>query len=125
MAGRCPRICTIESIQDHRGRLRVFEEDHTLSFTPVRCYILSDVPTEATRGGRALSCDEFAAPLIGSCVAVVRNGSRLDEYELDATHGLFVPKDTWFRLERFAPGTVVAMFASKTYADTVNSGPPD
>ena len=117
---RRPEIHTITSFHDNRGDLKVFEEGATLNFTPVRCYVISEVPLEETRGGHALSCDEFVAVLHGSVVAVVSNGNGLDEYTLDGRNsGLYVPRNTWFRLERFAPGSIVAIFASAKFYDTV------
>ena len=115
-----PRMRLIESVRDNRGRLRIFEEGNTLRFTPVRCFVISDVPVGETRGGHAVSCDEFVVVLTGSCVAVVSNDGRLDEYALDDQGGgLHVPKETWFRLEEFEPGAMVAVFASEKFRDTV------
>jgi hypothetical protein len=112
----------VESIHDRRGRLRVFEEGGTLSFAPLRCFVISEVPEETTRGGHAVSCDEFVAILKGSCVAVVSNGSALVEYVLtEQSGGLYVPKHTWFRLEKFERNTIVAVFASEKFGDTTYS----
>lgn len=113
-----PKIHKVKEFTDRRGHLQVFENGTTLGFTPVRCFVIRDVPDGETRGGHAVSCDEFVTALQGSCHAVVTGSTGRHEYLLGGGIGLHVPRNTWFRLERFSAGAVVAVFASKEYGET-------
>lgn len=114
-----PSIVKLAEVSDRRGKLKVFELGSALPFTPVRCFVISDVPEGETRGGHAVSCDEFLVVLRGECRLSAVRAEGQKQYPLsEQTGGIFVPSGTWFELNCFTAGTIVAVFADKPYAET-------
>lgn len=104
---------------DERGSLVAFDRD-TLPFAPARTFFISSVPAGRLRAGHAVSCDEFLWPLSGCCSVSLDDGKIQASFRLEARRdGLFVPAGIWIRLEEFNPDTILAVFASKAYSDTV------
>ena len=58
---------------DERGRMRIIEVDGGgMPFVPVRSFIVSDVPSDKSRAGHAVSCDELLIVAQGSCLITAR-----------------------------------------------------
>jgi hypothetical protein len=109
---------SIERQCDERGTLAVFDRD-TLSFTPVRAFTIFDVPRGASRGGHALSCDEFLWVAMGSCRLYVDDGICKSSILLNNKHpAVLVQAGVWLKLGDFVPGTLVFLFAPTSFSET-------
>jgi hypothetical protein len=104
--------------QDARGTLAAFERG-LIPFTPVRAFVISDVPPEAVRAGRALASEEFIWAAVGSCqVTTTSNGIRHSVTLRDRGQGIYLPAGIVVELADFEPGTVLLVLASKPYLAT-------
>ena len=102
--------------QDARGTLAAFERA-SLPFTPVRAFVILDVPADAVRSGRILACEEFIWAAAGSCeVTTLSNGIRHSVMLRDRRRGIYLPAGMAVELGSFAPGTVLLVLASKPYS---------
>ncbi len=111
-----PRLFEIEAHHDPRGALVCLESGVHAPFAIKRVFFIFDVPPKHTRGGHETRCQELLIALRGTCrVATVQKGvSR--EFVLSApTQVLHVPRGVWLELDRFAPGTLVAVAADQPY----------
>ncbi|HXL67060.1 MAG TPA: FdtA/QdtA family cupin domain-containing protein [Xanthobacteraceae bacterium] len=111
-------LVAIDRRRDCRGQIAIFGFD-AMPFTPVRSFVILDVPEGASRGRHALSCDEFLWVAAGSCRASFANGTQKSSFKLDyGGHGVLVAAGVWIELNHFAPGTVVFGFSPVPYAET-------
>lgn len=102
---------------DERGTLAVFDR-HTLPFTPVRAFAIFDVPPGVSRGGHALSCDEFLWVAAGSCRIYLDDGVRKSSILLNDKHqAVLVPAGVWLKLGDFLPGTLIIVFAPVLFSE--------
>jgi hypothetical protein len=120
MPNRGLRFVTIQEHSDARGRMRIVEVDGGgLPFVPVRSFIISNVPSDKSRAGHAVSCDELLIVAQGSCLITARTAGGLEEHRLTpATGGVHLRPGTWLMLSEFAPGTILVTYASERYAET-------
>jgi WxcM-like, C-terminal len=111
-------MIAVDHRRDHRGQIAIFDAD-TMPFAPVRSFSIFNVPPGASRGGHALSCDEFLWLATGSCRISFANGTQTSSFKLDAGgQGVLVSAGVWIELNDFAPGTVVLGFAPVPFAQT-------
>ena len=105
---------------DERGRMRIVEVDGGgLPFVPVRSFIISDVPSDKSRAGHAVSCDELLVVAQGSCLITARTAAGLEEHRLTpATGGVHLRPGTWLMLSEFEPGTIMVSYASERFEET-------
>jgi WxcM-like protein len=114
----------IERRRDDRGQIAIFDWG-SMPFTPVRSFSIFDVPPGASRGGHALSCDEFLWIATGSCRIAFENGTQKSSFRLENNEqGVLVSAGVWLELNEFAPGTVVFGFAPVPYAETKKFNTP-
>jgi len=119
MPNRGLRFVDIQEHSDARGRIRIVEVDSGLPFVPVRSFIVSEVPSDKSRAGHAVSCDELLIVAQGSCLITARTGAGLEEHRLTpATGGVHLRPGTWLMLSEFEPGTILVTYASERYAET-------
>jgi WxcM-like, C-terminal len=119
MPNRGLRFVDIQEHSDARGKIRIVEVDSGLPFVPVRSFIVSDVPSDKSRAGHAVSCDEFLIVAQGSCLITARTGAGLEEHRLTpAIGGVHLRPGTWLMLSEFEPGTILVTYASERYAET-------
>ena len=112
------RIIALSGHHDVRGRLDAFDRD-TLPFTPVRTFVISEVPPDALRAGHAVSCDEFLWAPAGACRLTLSDTTRSATVLLDSRqHGVFVPAGIMMDLTDFAPHTLLIVMASKSFSET-------
>jgi hypothetical protein len=112
-------LVSVRSYQDVRGRLSPLERHSSLPFTPVRTFVIRDVPPGQTRAGHALTCHEFLWVLEGSCAATVYDGRIRLTIRLHAgQQALVVSPGVWIGLSHFERGTVLLALASKPYSET-------
>jgi hypothetical protein len=113
------KFVDIQEHSDARGTMRIVEVDSGLPFVPVRSFIISDVPSDKSRAGHAVSCDELIIVAQGSCLITARTGAGLEEHRLTPDTGAaHLRPGTWLMLSEFEPGTILVTYASERYAET-------
>jgi hypothetical protein len=110
----------VQQFADARGRLAAFEHGRPLPFTPVRTFVISDVPPGAHRAGHDTNYDEFLWMAVGACRAIVRQQKAQQDDErrfhlVAGGRGLHVPKGLWLDLFDFDPGSVLICVADSAY----------
>jgi hypothetical protein len=120
MPNRGLKFVNLQEHTDARGRMRIVEVDGGgLPFVPVRSFIISDVPSDKSRAGHAVSCDELLVVAQGSCLITARTAAGLEEHRITpATGGVHLRPGTWLMLSEFAPGTILVTYASERYEET-------
>ena len=111
------RVVPIEQFSDDRGTLSVGQTGGTLPFTPVRFFLISDVPLGAARGRHAhRACHQFLIVVRGSCRVVLTDRNGRDDLTLSSPAvGVHIPPLVWGELSDFSPDTVVLVLASHPY----------
>ena len=90
-------IHRLPRIHDMRGELSVGEFSRTVPFTPLRYFLVFDVPSEEVRGEHAhRRCHQFLVCVRGSVSVIVDDGKERAEIPLDRPEiGLHLPPLTW------------------------------
>lgn len=118
-------LVSVASCKDARGRLFALEQPSPVPFSPVRTFVIRDVPPGQARGHHAQSCHEFLWLLSGSCVATVHDGRTRATIHLRAEeHALTMAPGVWIGLGDFEHGTVLLVLASKRYSETQSFSEP-
>jgi UDP-2-acetamido-3-amino-2,3-dideoxy-glucuronate N-acetyltransferase len=113
------RFLSLKEYADERGRLRVVEVGGCLPFTPLRSFIISDIPNGKTRAGHALSCEMFLVVILGACLLTAMSAAGVEQHLLTpAKGGVYLPPGTWLLLSDFEPETIVVVYASETFDRT-------
>ncbi|MCA0187931.1 MAG: WxcM-like domain-containing protein [Proteobacteria bacterium] len=104
-------------IKDMRGDLTVGEFGRSLPFTPLRYFMVMNVPSQEVRGEHAhKACEQFLVCVRGRCQVMTDDGHLRQEFTLDdPTLGLYLPPMTWGVQYRYSPDTVLLVFASHYY----------
>jgi hypothetical protein len=110
----------VPQFPDQRGRLAAFERARPLPFTPVRTFVISEVPPGAHRACHVTRCAEFLWMATGACRATIRPSAGRAEDEqrfriVARGRGLFVPEGVWIDLFDFAPGSIMICMADGNY----------
>lgn len=115
------RHLEVPRFSDARGQLFALERARPLPFTPVRTFVIADVPQGKHRAEHVVSCDQFLWVVEGGCHAMVREGtgdSAGPERHFRLTKrgpGLYLPKGVWLDLSEFDPGSVLLCLAAAEY----------
>ena len=104
-------------ISDLRGGLTFGEFERDIPFTPLRYFMVTDVPNREIRGEHAHRvCHQFLICVRGSCAVVADDGQRRVEVMLDApSRGLYLPPMTWGVQYKYSADAVLLVFASHHY----------
>ena len=107
----------LSEVSDMRGSLSVGEFERYIPFTPLRYFLVYDVPTVETRGEHAhFKCKQFLVVVKGSVHVVTDDGHKRQEIVLDRpSTGLYLPPMTWGIQYRYSPDAVLLVFASDYY----------
>lgn len=109
----------LEIHRDHRGDLGVLESGAELGFEIKRVFYIKVEAAGAVRSEHANSATEAIVALAGSVVVDLDNGQERQSITLtDAATVLRVDAGVWLRLRDFAPGSVLMVACSETYANT-------
>jgi UDP-2-acetamido-3-amino-2,3-dideoxy-glucuronate N-acetyltransferase len=105
---------------DMRGKLTVAQEGQGLPFIPHRIFMVHDVPSRDTRGEHAhRECHQLLICVHGECIAVADDGSRRQEFLLDANDkALYMPPRIWGTQYRYSTDAVLLVLASLPYDPT-------
>lgn len=111
------RLIHLPKIADERGNLSFIEAGKPIPFFIERAYWIYDVPGGECRGGHAFKENqEFIIAISGSFNIVVENEAQMDIFTLNRPdQGLYVPKQTWRRLDNFSTNAVALILASHVY----------
>lgn len=103
--------------EDLRGFLVAGDVGNQVPFTPKRFFSVFDVPTTEARGAHAHhNCEQFLVCLNGSVRAIVDDGIRREEFELDRPElGLYMPAMTWGTQYKYSADAVLLVMASHHY----------
>lgn len=104
-------------IEDIRGSLSFAEIDGQLPFTPLRYFLVFDVPNKEVRGEHAhRTLHQFLVCIKGSCSIALDDGSLREEIPLDApTLGLHIPPMIWSVQYKYSADAVLLVLASDIY----------
>lgn len=109
------RWIDLPSHGDARGVLTAIESARDVPFEIKRVYFVHDIV--ADRGGHAhRDTHQMVVAVSGHCDLVLSDGTHERVHRLDRlTRGLYIPPMLFIRMTAFAPGTVMASFASTHY----------
>jgi UDP-2-acetamido-3-amino-2,3-dideoxy-glucuronate N-acetyltransferase len=112
------RLIQLPKITGDNGSLIVAELGAGLPFTAQRIFTLQDIPAGEARGIHAhRECEQFLMCVRGSVTAVVDDGTRRQEIELDSpTLGLYMPALTWGTQYNYSADALLVVLASHPYA---------
>ena len=104
-------------IEDLRGRLTAGEFVDQVPFTPLRYFLVFDVPGKDVRGEHAhRQCHQFLVCVRGSVAVVVDDGTTSEEVVLDQPNlGLHVRPMVWAVQYRYSADALLLVFASDHY----------
>lgn len=111
------RLFRLHQADDLRGSLAAIEFAKDLPFLPQRFFTVFDVPSAHVRGEHAhRTCSQVLVCLAGSVSALVDDGDRRDEVQLnDPRVALYIPAMVWGSQFRFSADAVLGVFASRPY----------
>lgn len=113
------RIVNLPKFVDSRGNLSFIEQFNQIPFKIKRVYWIYDVPGGETRIGHAYkeNC-EFIIALSGSFNVIVDDGKDEQVYSLNRSYyGLYVPKNTWRKLENFSTNSLALILSSTEFSE--------
>lgn len=115
-----PTYLDLVARSDGRGQLSVLDSWGALPFTPVRLFLVTDVPTGIRRGGHAWrEGHEFLVCVTGSCTIDAEWGSCRATFVLDRPdRGLYLPPMVWMEYEHASPSTSLVVLASTHHDPT-------
>lgn len=104
-------------IHDLRGNLTVGEFEKQIPFTPLRYFMVFDVPNREVRGEHAhKTLHEFLICVRGNCAVIADDGHQKVEIALDSPQrGMYLPPMTWSTQYKYSPDALVLVFASHHY----------
>ena len=105
-------------IEDIRGALSFAEINGQLPFTPLRYFLVFNVPNKEVRGEHAhRALHQFLVCIKGSCSIALDDGSRREEILLDTpTLGLHIPPMIWSVQYKYSADAVLLVLASDIYS---------
>jgi acetyltransferase-like isoleucine patch superfamily enzyme len=110
-------LIALPRVADIRGSLSAGEFSRSIPFAVQRYFLVFDVPSVETRGAHAhRECHQFLVCPHGSVSLMVDDGSRREEFVLDQPDfGVHISPMVWAVQYKYAPGTVLLVFASHFY----------
>ena len=111
------QIIQFPKIEDARGNLSFFENNHQLPFNIARTYWIYDVPGGEVRGSHAYhSMQEVIVAMSGSFDVVLHDGKEEKKYSLNRSYyGLYVPSLLWRSMENFSTNSLALIVTDKLY----------
>jgi acetyltransferase-like isoleucine patch superfamily enzyme len=104
-------------VEDLRGRLTAGEFVDQVPFSPLRYFLVFDVPGKEVRGEHAhRTCHQFLTCLRGSVSVVVDDGTASEEILLNEPNlGLYIRPMIWAIQYRYSADALLLVFASHHY----------
>ncbi len=114
------RWINLGNVRDIRGDLTIVQWNQHLPFEAKRVFFVHHVPSEKVRGQHAhTACQQVLVCLNGSVAVVLDDGKQRDQVTVDRSdRGLLIPAGIWATQFRYAPNSVVAVFASHDYDES-------
>jgi hypothetical protein len=105
--------------RDARGELGVIEIGQEFGIAIKRLFYIKVDDPGVVRAEHAVSATQVILPVTGAVTVDADNGSAKQSLTLNALESaLLIRPGVWRRLRNFAPGTVLLVGASQSYADT-------
>ena len=118
---RITHVADVKSVcltraSDERGSLLALEF-RDLPFEPLRCFVVSDVPSSKTRGEHAhWECHQLLVCTSGSLSVSVTDGVGSKTFHLDGTeNALYIPPLIWASQFLFSEDASLLVLASDAY----------
>jgi len=110
-------LYTLPRFEDARGVLTVADVRTHIPFAIERVFLVYDVRSAEVRGQHAHRTQhQFLICVRGSCVVLVDDGNRKQEFRLDApTVGLYLPPMVWSLQHQHSPDATMLVLASAPY----------
>jgi dTDP-4-dehydrorhamnose 3,5-epimerase-like enzyme len=119
------RLLRHKAFADSRGALVAFEQNRNLPFKVERVFTIEVEEAGVSRGGHANSCDELIVCLSGSVIVDVDNGDERKSIRLGTkSESVWIGAGILINLRHFDPRTVLLVFASALYEDTLHYDQP-
>ena len=114
---KSPSLIKLKNNTDNRGHLNVVEALKDIPFSPERCFWISGVPKDTTRGNHAhKEQQQFLIALKGSLSVDLKHGSFSERFMLNKPNiGLHVPSLYWGELSGFSSDCILLVLASGLY----------
>lgn len=108
---------SMPEVFDLRGNLTAGEFNRNVPFSPLRYFLVYDIPSTKVRGQHAhRNCAQFLICVRGHCSVVVDDGFVRQEYLMNKpTLGLFIPPLIWSIQYKCSQDAVFMVFASHYY----------
>lgn len=102
---------------DTRGKLSAGEFERDIPFTPLRYFMVNEVPFGEVRGEHAHhNCKQFLICVSGSCEVITDNGNEKSITNLDVINkGLYIPEKIWGIQHKYTSACTLLVFASDHY----------
>jgi hypothetical protein len=111
----------IDTHTDERGQLIAIEKkENYLPFIPVRSFYLMEIPAGQKRAGHAVDCDMLIIALNGNVSLISKDLNKEEKKWIinNKECGILVPSFNYIDLIEFSKDAIIAVFASKNFADT-------
>lgn len=107
-------------VDDLRGALTFGEVGVHLPFTPLRYFIVSEVPNQEIRGEHAhLECHQLLICVSGEVMVAIDDGSARGEVLLDRSDvALHLPPRVWASQYKYSADATLLVLASHTYDES-------
>lgn len=107
----------IPAFEDIRGSLIAAEISQHLPFSPVRFFVVHNVPSGEVRGEHAhRQCDQFLICVTGSVRVLVDDARNRQEFLLNSPEvGLLLPAGIWGTQYKYSANASLLVFASHKY----------
>jgi UDP-2-acetamido-3-amino-2,3-dideoxy-glucuronate N-acetyltransferase len=111
------RLIDLPLIKDLRGLLSFGEVNKHLPFTPLRYFLVFDVPSGEVRGEHAHKrLHQFLICVKGSCSVTLDDGQTAKEIKLSSpSQGLHIPPRVWSVQYKYTADALLLVLASDTY----------
>jgi len=111
------KLFELPLIKDLRGMLSFGEINKHLPFTPLRYFLVFDVPSGEVRGEHAHKhLHQFLVCIKGSCSVTLDDGKTAKEIKLSSpSQGLHIPPRIWSVQYKYTSDAILLVLASDTY----------
>ncbi|MBK6488857.1 MAG: FdtA/QdtA family cupin domain-containing protein [Gemmatimonadetes bacterium] len=111
------RVIALPYHDDARGSVTILERTTEIPFDVRRAFLITNVPTGATRGQHAnMRASQLIVCASGALTVRIEDGTSARSIPMSSLAGaVLVPPTLWMELRDFAPGTVAVVMADTDY----------
>lgn len=105
----------VKQFMDERGTLMPIEFD-SLAFTPLRSFVISQVPVNEIRGNHAhLNTKQVLVCVSGRIRCILKKGIEVTHVQMRPGNAVYVPEMIWDAQQFLTPDAVLLVLASTHY----------